>query len=719
MMRMNKKGKIFSWLLMLTFITVIIIAFALLWDKNSEFRKNPIGEKQSALFIAYSSGEKATFFVREAAKLALPQALYDFAKEGGLSNGSCSYFGFMLFNESCRSSSIKGDYIPFYGKALDKFLLSYSLVRIPLNNYNFLIKDGSLKAAALSDILIDVSKPSIEGIGDPKDVKIKECGDGKCVADLAEGFVENYESLPYVWGGESPFSVEDTLDDQSTNPSSVFKSVGVERYQPAGSWRSGLPTVPGFDCSGFVWWTFKHAGVDLFNQRLTSTGYLELAKKTNAHLVCKSTDCNRGFINTEAKHGDVIFVKPCGKDNEGVCHIAIYVGNGEIAESVGSIDGDTRGGMVVRLIPGSYFEDVGIHSIYRFNIESESVDSVPVSYESVGEVESYGFSEGDVAKGVYSIDPSFKIDFGLSFDFFDKAYNDAALLGAACSSKEDQNVVDGSSLTDCIENNIEGFNFSLDCSSEDENVLFDFAEQLSNCYNTLDVNCACEFDLKEPVELSYTKDNNTLLKYKDLEQELPFKVLLGKDFVKAIPLKIDGKVFAERDELSITVTKESDMGACRINDRTFKICTASDKEYPITIKGEKQFAKIPLRFAYMVEDKSAPALVKFSIERVKGNAVVLSWDSSVSPDVRDFNVYYSATTISKPVDTFRTGVVEESKSFISLDDALSNKEILFVKDGKYYYAFSLPIKGKYFFSVAPVDFNDNTQQSLTAVSAEI
>jgi hypothetical protein len=224
--------------------------------------------------------------------------------------------------------------------------------------------------------------------------------------------------------------------------------------------------------------------------------------------------------------------------------------------------------------------------------------------------------------------------------------------------------------------------------------------------------------LDESVELSYV-DGKTLLKYKNLEHLLPFEVFLGQGFVKALPLKLSGEFFAERDQELLTLVSESAMKECRINDRTFKLCSQSKEEYPVIVNGEKKFSEIPIRFAYNIEDKAPPASVDFKIEKVDGLTVALSWEDSVSPDVAGFKTYYAPESFTEPIGQFKTALRNESKPYISVNNVMSNKETLFKDNDRFYYAFDVSIRGKHFFGVSPFDFHDNVEQTLTSVSRDI
>lgn len=76
---------------------------------------------------------------------------------------------------------------------------------------------------------------------------------GDTVATHAKRYVDDYKEMPYVYGGESPYSYEETSADE------FFEGVSITERQPY----TNEPTVPGFDAAGFVWWTLENSGLEL------------------------------------------------------------------------------------------------------------------------------------------------------------------------------------------------------------------------------------------------------------------------------------------------------------------------------------------------------------------------------------------------------------------------------------------------------------------------
>ena len=89
--------------------------------------------------------------------------------------------------------------------------------------------------------------------------------------------------------------------------------------------------TPGYvDCSSFVWRCFKSVGINFGNSTVAPTAYV-LADW------CRDNSCI--VPASERKPGDLIFWTKNGKANGSVFHVAIYSGNGEMWEAVGSEKG--------------------------------------------------------------------------------------------------------------------------------------------------------------------------------------------------------------------------------------------------------------------------------------------------------------------------------------------------------------------------------------------
>ncbi|CAH0238719.1 D-gamma-glutamyl-meso-diaminopimelic acid endopeptidase CwlS [Peribacillus sp. Bi96] len=103
------------------------------------------------------------------------------------------------------------------------------------------------------------------------------------------------------------------------------------------SWAGASPA--GFDCSGFIYYTFKKAGYEV--SRLSSSTYYDMGKKV-----------------TTPKSGDLIFFAT-GSNKSVVSHMGIYLGGGEF------IHASTSKGVTISTTSNSYFKSkiIGYRSL--------------------------------------------------------------------------------------------------------------------------------------------------------------------------------------------------------------------------------------------------------------------------------------------------------------------------------------------------------------------
>ena len=411
---MNKKG-IFSPTLLLILVLVLGYSYyALVINETKDFRfVRKIGGIQSEMIGLYQEAEIMSFYIDQSAKQSAYYAVYALGEGGGFFGEGCgrSKEGYAVWvnkeQAKCYPLELKRDFMSYFKNSLENLFDLYRERKILADSYNLIFMDGFIKGVAKNLLTLTEEKfaEGIGAVGDPAN-KIRYCNDGKCVAKLAKEYAKLYRGLPYVWGGESPYSYEDTIKDQVGNPNSVFKGVSVSEYQPPGSLMSGSLTTPGFDCSGFVWWVLKHAG--LVDVRLGASGYLELARRIDAREICSWDSCDKKTIRKKAKPGDLVFVDPYSCDKE-ICHMAIYIGNGKIAESIG-----TRGA-VERKIPDNYLPggNLPIVSIYRL-----SYGELVVPEEIVEKVEEVYDPPVGYSYVIYSVNNSFEAEVDYDFEDF-------------------------------------------------------------------------------------------------------------------------------------------------------------------------------------------------------------------------------------------------------------------------------------------------------------
>ncbi|MFH1722523.1 MAG: C39 family peptidase [Candidatus Altiarchaeota archaeon] len=221
------------------------------------------------------------------------------------------------------------------------------------------------------------------------------CASSRCIADVASCFMGCYGNpgFPYVGGGESPYTYDETLFDQVSRRSNSFWG-GVELTEFSPPPYEEECSVPGFDTTGWAWWVFKHAGIEALEKRLnTPDGYREILRNMAgetpalAQEICACGGCTEDFVLNNVQAGDIIFVDPCGTStpvcpSANVCHMAISSGGNMIMHSKRTTK--TGGvGLVEEPIPPLYYDPtvIGIDSIFRLvNLPPGGFDT----YECLG-----------------------------------------------------------------------------------------------------------------------------------------------------------------------------------------------------------------------------------------------------------------------------------------------------------------------------------------------
>jgi len=502
---MNKKG-----ILGYAFFFILILALVTLWIYSNQYEekkggvigeKKAIGALQMQIISQAKDAEKTLLYIEESAKIALGKSVHNLSYHGGYFDADEKYLGYSVwdYDEAILPVEPKNALSEFININLNPYLVAYDEQHIPLNNYDYYYSK-ELKGIANSNIIVS-SVAFSPGIGEPgdRDNVIKKCTDNICIADLTQRYAKIYDELPYVWGGESPYSYEVSKEDQVNNEKSIFKGVSLSRIQPAGNKRSGQATIPGFDCSGFFWWVFRHAG--LVEARLTANDYYQLAK-ANWQPVCDG-ECTKDVIKKNGQAGDVLFIAPCDK---GVCHIGIYMGNHKLAESSGDK------GVIVRTIPDAYFTRIGIQAVYRPGTQVLTADTPSE--------ETYDIS-AEPEIGIVSVKPSFAIPMEYDISEYQKIREQGFELIKAV-----QNCADKRCIRTTM-NTMQLTDWNLDCTDTDF-AAHNFIENFYDCARSTGNMCTCNLSLKKRPEyqkkfsifhLSETEDM-TRLSFNDLDADV-------------------------------------------------------------------------------------------------------------------------------------------------------------------------------------------------------
>lgn len=121
---------------------------------------------------------------------------------------------------------------------------------------------------------------------------------------------------------------DDQTDYSVTKLVSTAKSLIGVPYLYAGT------TSKGFDCSGFIYYVFNHAGNDL--DRLSSAGYY---------------DHSTSVSKSQARVGDLVFFKDTDDSFKGISHLGIYLGNNDF------IHASSSDGVTISDLESKYYQD--------------------------------------------------------------------------------------------------------------------------------------------------------------------------------------------------------------------------------------------------------------------------------------------------------------------------------------------------------------------------
>ncbi|MFW6449483.1 MAG: C40 family peptidase [Nanoarchaeota archaeon] len=487
----TKKSQLFS--VMLVFVVfVALFSLAVIFSSKKDYAYS-IGENQFKLLKSAQNAENSLLYLDKSVDFASFYALNETAHKGGyVLQGECGKFrGYSLWN--CEKSGVFPDgrepFIAKFSNKLDEYLASHP--HFIKDNYHLYFSDGKLKGKALTPITTrDKVFRDSDGLS-PEEVEGKQESSPGELSKFAESFAERY-NLPYVWGGISPYTYDKTVEEkESGNP--VFSGVHIPESIPEGNERGGESITPGFDCSGFVWWSLRHISLDV--GRKSAEGYYEWAKE-NGDAVCDNfngNECTWEEIKEEAAEGDLLFIDPCS--DRKVCHIGIYTGNKRISESAGGI------GLVNREIPENYKPGEAKEIAAVYSLDFDDVDKISEDDESedAGDYEAQdntGFVYDAASTGdelFYTVKPSFTQE--VDIDLYQRLRRASLELIDNVENCEDD-------LETCIDDDLDELNeeewkWSTECGSDIDNFRYNVSDLLYSCLNSEGGSCYCEIDLPE------------------------------------------------------------------------------------------------------------------------------------------------------------------------------------------------------------------------------
>ncbi|MBI4452425.1 D-alanyl-D-alanine carboxypeptidase family protein [Candidatus Woesearchaeota archaeon] len=200
-MRQKKAAMAFSMTMVLIAVVALIYAWTQLNHKYNSFNEI-IGEKQYRLIATYNQAENSLFYIDTSAKYSLQQAVYDLAKNGGISEveeiGTDEAFAFYecgkfsdayvwleiskdadgkYIEKDCFDEKQAGNHLSYlFDNNLDKYLEN-APYNIPLNNYDYETK-GSLEMIGIANepMKFDIYKNEKEIEPKPKEFYVDREG---------------------------------------------------------------------------------------------------------------------------------------------------------------------------------------------------------------------------------------------------------------------------------------------------------------------------------------------------------------------------------------------------------------------------------------------------------------------------------------------------------------------------------------------------------------
>lgn len=185
------------------------------------------------------------------------------------------------------------------------------------------------------------------------------------------------------------------------------------------------------------------------------------------------------------------------------------------------------------------------------------------------------------------------------------------------------------------------------CESGDEHVLNAFAESYNDCASSHDYGCDCPsapYDLRIKIQgqVAVLGNHSSLL---GLPLNAP-SIVPGARLVK------------QKNFIGLGLSGATNP-VCRSDRRMFKLCVRQ----PFRVRIDSEERQLVTRFAFYIDDESAPEPVAVSEVEGKG----YQWEPSRSPDVREYRAY-----------VFKKGLVPDYSSYETVQRAGNKDETLFL-----------------------------------------
>ncbi len=338
-------------------IGILLVTLFVFTSVPAKVADQKLGESQYNMLSLNQEMNFPKLYIQKSLERSAKEAKLSFILNGGVFNhqndcGIRIYPILMNSNTLCLQD-VEGEFSSFVKKYFSEYITKYKSMNL---NTNYIIKSKYIedKNTPYVDISLNVplntrfiikedfssmeqslsvsNYPVDEVFGTCNNEKIFECTTNKCVVDSTLRLYNLYSNLnlPYVSGGESPYTYRDSKYGDCKDYFDVtqisLKEVGKDRY-----------TRPGFDCSGWVWWVLSHAGLEDFSKRETAHKYYLKAQDDLVWDIYKTRQIlTKDSLNNYVAPGDVLFLKEKKQvlnPEVNVSHIVIYVGNNEIVHA--------------------------------------------------------------------------------------------------------------------------------------------------------------------------------------------------------------------------------------------------------------------------------------------------------------------------------------------------------------------------------------------------
>jgi hypothetical protein len=365
--------------------------------------------------------------------------------------------------------------------------------------------------------------------------------------------------------------------------------------------------------------------------------YRQIAQQQATQICSLNTEpCTEKYIKNHAEPGDIVFIDPCIERS--ICHIAIYVGNNQLVESIGG------SGPTIRQIPDYYYPGgkYEIESIYRFPIGRTYApylaNDVTATFD--GAIE-------PITSFVHSIRPNFRANLDVSLNVYDEIIktitNPQGLMTQVLIRQ-----YAGEELELAITSEIQRLNllyasgeseleWSLNCA---DNYFFEFAEKYTECAHASN-ECLCSFSIDyregyndENIIKFYLDAKGTTLNMGDYNHTIPDEwvyesYVIGDNVLQRVAIEIehqlryrnggfrdaklifDARPFEETDAINLYRDADGNMGFLP-NEQLAML-----NDYEKCIKPEKR------AFHFCVDTNQIVQIVNSETEELEDKEVVI------------------------------------------------------------------------------------------------